>query len=176
MEKLKYPIGRYTPPAKIVAKDINQWIRDIQTLPNELKKVVGKLNDEQLDTPYRPEGWTIRQVIHHLADSHANAFVRFKLALTEENPTIKPYQEALWAELHDGKFAPIAPSLMMLQALHKRWLIVLKNTDKKTLAKSTYLHPESGKVFNLAFVTGLYSWHGRHHLAQITNLLAEKGW
>jgi DinB superfamily len=176
MENLKYPIGAYTAPEKITAQHIKTWIRDIQTLPVELKKATAKLTEEQLDTPYRPDGWTVRQVIHHVADSHANAYVRFKLAMTEENPTIKPYEEHLWAELEDGKNAPISLSLPLIVALHKRWVVFLKSIDKKDLAKRSYFHPESKKTTSLAVVLGLYSWHGRHHLAHITSLIQRNNW
>jgi hypothetical protein len=176
MEELKYPIGRFSAPEKIDAKQIKQWIREVQTLPNDLKKITAKLTDAQLDTPYRPEGWTVRQVVHHLADSHMNAFIRFKLAMTEENPTIKPYHEALWAELADGKSAPINTSVLLLNALHKRWVILLKSISKKDLSKRTFLHPETGRIFPLEFVLGLYSWHGKHHLAQIEGLIKRNNW
>jgi uncharacterized damage-inducible protein DinB len=176
MENLKYPIGQFQKPEKITVKDLGIWIKDIQNLPNDLKKTVSKLSDAQLDTPYRPDGWTVRQVIHHLADSHINAYTRFKLAMTEENPSIKPYEEALWAELEDGKNAPIALSITLLTVLHKRWVIFLKSVDKKTWAKKSYFHPESKKTSPLSEIIGLYSWHGRHHLAQIKALIERENW
>ncbi len=176
MENLQYPIGKYAAPEKITATDIRQWIKDIQTLPTDLKKAVAKLSDEQLDTPYRPDGWTIRQVVHHVADSHANAYIRFKLAMTEENPTIRPYLEDRWAELTEAKTAPVGISINLITALHKRWVLFLKNISKKEFDKHTFFHPASQKVFSLAFTLGMYSWHGRHHLKQITDLIARKGW
>lgn len=176
MKNLKYPIGEFQKPEKITSKNINLWVKDIQSLPSDLKKVVAKLSDAQLDTPYRPDGWTVRQVIHHLADSHINAYTRFKLAMTEDNPSIKPYEEALWAELEDGKNAPIALSITLLTVLHKRWVIFLKSVDKKTWAQKSYFHPESKKTFPLSEIIGLYSWHGKHHLAQIQALIERENW
>lgn len=176
MEELKYPIGRFLAPEKIDAKQVKLWIRDVQTLPNDLKKITSKLSDAQLDTPYRPDGWTVRQVIHHLADSHMNAFMRFKLAMTEENPTIKPYEESLWAELEDAKTAAPNISIVLLNSLHKRWVILLKSISKKDLPKRTFLHPATQKIFNLETVLGLYSWHGRHHLAHIQGLIDRNKW
>ncbi len=176
MKNLKYPIGQFQKPEKITSKNINLWVKDIQSLPSDLKKVVAKLSDAQLDTPYRPDGWTVRQVIHHLADSHINAYTRFKLAMTEDNPSIKPYEEALWAELEDGKNAPIALSITLLTVLHKRWVIFLKSVDKKTWAQKSYFHPENKKTSPLSEIIGLYSWHGRHHLAQIQALIERENW
>lgn len=176
MEDLRYPIGKFAAPEVITAQHIKDWIKDIQSLPAELKKATAKMSNEQLDTPYRPDGWTVRQVVHHLADSHANAYIRFKLAMTEENPMIKPYKEDLWAELKDGKQAPIAVSITLLIALHKRWVIFLKGLNKREFTKHAYVHPESQRTFLLSQALGLYSWHGRHHLAQITALKERNNW
>ncbi|RZM24320.1 MAG: putative metal-dependent hydrolase, partial [Pedobacter sp.] len=151
------------------------FIMEIEQLPNELKKEVNTLNKEQLDTQYRPEGWTVRQVVHHLADSHMNSYIRCKLALTEDSPTIKPYFEERWAELEDGKNAAIDSSLQLLEGLHLRWSALLKSLTEQDLTK-TFVHPEHGKTIQLLEVVALYAHHGRHHLAQITELKKRKGW
>ena len=132
------------------------------------------LNEQQLDTPYRPDGWTVRQVVHHVADSHMNALTRFKLALTEEHPTIKPYDEAAWAKLEDTRTAPVETSLTLLDALHDRWVRVLRAMKTSDFAR-TLQHPESGDQ-NLDQVLALYDWHGRHHTAHVTNLRSRNGW
>jgi len=136
--------------------------------------VVKNLNDKQLDTPYREGGWTVRQVVHHIGDSHLNSYVRLKLALTEEQPTIKPYEQQLWAELADYKLFPVQDSLKFIELLHRRWVILLKSMDNDQLER-TFLHPESG-VIVLKKNIGVYAWHGRHHLAQIKALIERKGW
>src|SRR5437868_448567 len=130
LEQLRYPIGKYNPPDKIKKSEVKRWIKEIDKLPKRLKDAAKNLTDEQLDTPYRPDGWTIRQVIHHLADSHMNSYSRLRLALTEDNPTIKPYEEGKWAELIDAKTLPIKFSVDLLKNLHKRWVILLKSLDK----------------------------------------------
>lgn len=133
------------------------------------------LSDAQLDTPYRPEGWTIRQVVHHCADSHMNAIIRLKLALTEEKPVIKPYFEDRWAELVDGKSLPIEPSLKILEGVHKRWVLLLENLTASQFQR-TFVHPELGTEFSLAVATANYAWHCEHHLAHITNVQTRNGW
>jgi hypothetical protein len=153
----------------------NKWINDIKILPQQLIDTCENLNDAQLDTPYRPEGWTLRQVVHHVADSHVNAYIRYKLACTELNPTIKPYLEAKWAELNDAKKEDIQISLDILQSIHRRWVIHLHNMSEADW-KRTFFHPESLKTFVLEKNLGLYSWHGRHHLAHITNTKERMGW
>lgn len=173
MMDLRYPIGWFDMNQEITSNEINQWISDIESAPRELRKAVKNLNDHQLDTPYRPGGWTARQVVHHLADSHLNSYIRFKLALTEENPVIKPYGEALWAELPDSKL-PIEISLHLLENLHARWVELLKSLSPCDLSK-TFAHPDSG-VVTLAQNIGLYSWHGRHHISHITSLCIREGW
>ena len=135
---------------------------------------VAGLDDRQLDTPYRPGGWTVRQVVHHYADSHANSYVRFRLALTEDAPVIKPYDEQRWAELPDAKSAPISVSLTLLSALHQRWVLLLRSLDDQTFAR-TFIHPELGEM-RLDKTLGLYAWHCHHHVAHITNLRARQGW
>ena len=174
-ELLKYPIGKFEKPAIISESDIKNWIADIGSFPAQIRLEIQDLYDPQLDTPYRLKGWTIRQVIHHCADSHMNSFIRFKLALTEENPTIKPYWEDRWAELADGKTMPVEPSLRILESLHARWIVLLKSLSENDFAK-TFVHPEHGKVFTLAENTGIYAWHCKHHLAHITELKKREKW
>lgn len=175
LEKLKYPTGKYISPEKIKKSEVKRWIREIDKLPKRLKDAVKNLTEEQLDTPYRDGGWTVRQVIHHLADSHLNSQARFRLALTEDNPTIKPYLESKWAELSDAKTAPVKYSLDLLRNLHKRWVMLLKTLDKDQL-KRTFFHPEHQKNVSLEATIGLYAWHCNHHLAHITELKKRKNW
>ncbi|TCC98992.1 YfiT family bacillithiol transferase [Pedobacter psychroterrae] len=175
LEKLRFPIGKYIPPSTLSREMIDTFIMEIETLPNALKEEVFALNEEQLDTQYRPEGWTVRQVVHHLADSHINSYIRCKLALTEDNPTIKPYFEERWAELQDGKNTPVDSSLQLLEGLHIRWVALLKSLSDQDLTKA-FVHPEHGKTIKLSEVVALYAHHGRHHLAQITELKKRKGW
>lgn len=174
-EEFKYPIGKFTRVASISAQDLSKWISDIEALPSQLHDAVKNLNDAQLDTPYRPGGWTIRQVVHHLPDSHMNSYIRFKLALTEDNPTIKPYMEERWAELPEAKTADAQLSLDLLAALHKRWAQMLRNMTAEQW-KRTFFHPESNKEFPLEIILSLYAWHGKHHLAHITELKKRMGW
>ncbi len=174
IDNLKYPIGKFKKTSTITQTLLSEWITHIETFPNRLKHEVTHLTDEQLDTPYRPEGWTIRQVVHHCADSHMNAFIRFKLALTEEQPTVKPYLEARWAELKDSKL-PIEPSLQILTGLHARWTTLLRSLTDTDLAK-TFIHPEHNKIFRLDEIIALYAWHSNHHLAHITTLKERNRW
>jgi len=175
LEKQKYPIGQFTAPDPITDEDINGYISDIEKLPAELRKLVFDFSEEQLNTRYRDGGWTVRQVVHHIADSHLNAYARFKLALTEDMPTVKPYYEDKWAELEDGKNAPIEISLNLLDALHNRWVRLLKSLNKKDFEK-VFFHPEHGKEFSLDETAGMYSWHGKHHYAHIDELKKRKSW
>jgi len=175
IEKLKYPIGKFKSPSAFSAEETNGWIRTIEALPAKLRKVVSTLNDDQLDTPYRDGGWTVRQVIHHLADSHLNSYIRFKLAMTEDHPTIKPYHEDRWAELQEAKHAPSEISLSLLEALHTRWVIFLKTLSQDDL-KRTFHHPESKRDYQLGVILALYAWHSEHHLAHIISLMERKGW
>ncbi|MEN8698454.1 YfiT family bacillithiol transferase [Bacillus infantis] len=170
---LKYPIGNFQFEGEITNSVTKNWINEIENLPGLLRDAVKDLDDEQLDTPYRSGGWTVRQVIHHLADSHMNAYVRFKLALTEKKPVIKPYDETKWAELPDYKL-PIDISLSLLEALHKRWTDLLRSLSPADMEK-TFIHPDSGEV-TVGKNIGNYAWHGRHHLAHITSLRNRKGW
>lgn len=168
-----YPIGHYQYDGQITASIIDKWINDIEELPVLLQNAVKDLNDNQLDTPYRMGGWTIRQVVHHVADSHLNAYGRFKLALTEDQPIIKSYDQEKWAELPDSTL-PVTISLSLLDALHKRWVTLLRSLTPSELEK-TFIHPESGEV-SVGKNIGIYAWHGRHHLAHITSLRSRKGW
>lgn len=170
---MKYPIGIFQFDDEMTSSVINTWINEIENLPRLLRNAVKNLDDEQLNTPYRSGGWTVRQVIHHVADSHLNAYVRFKLALTEENPIIKPYDETKWAELADYNM-PIEPSLLLLEALHKRWTYLLRSLTSADLEK-TFIHPDSGEV-SVRNNIGIYAWHGKHHLAHITSLCNRRGW
>lgn len=168
-----YPIGTFQHEETITNERIQQWINEIEELPSKVRTAVQNLNDQQLDTPYRSDGWTVRQVVHHLADSHMNAYIRFKLAVTEENPVIKPYEEARWAELPDSKLS-IDVSLNLLDALHQRWIVLLKNLTPGDL-KRTFIHPDAGEV-SVGTNIGIYAWHGKHHTAHITSLIQTKGW
>ncbi len=171
---LRYPIGQFKPVDDPLAAQVSQWLDRIEVLPRELRSVVATLSEEQLDTRYRPEGWTLRQVVHHLVDSHLNAYVRCKWALTEDSPEIKTYQEALWAELVDYRDTPIEASLQFLQALHARWIILLRGLSEDQLRRK-FQHPEWGAV-DIRTTCGIYAWHGRHHLAHITQTIERQGW
>lgn len=174
MHDLQYPIGQFEAPGAIDTRVLDGWIDDIEHFPGRLRAAVNGLSAEQLDTPYRPGGWTVRQVVHHVADSHMNSFVRFKWALTEERPTIKAYFEDRWAELPDYTGVPIEVSLDFLDALHHRWTALLRALSPEDL-KREFVHPSSGPM-SLALCIGAYSWHGRHHLAHITRLAEREKW
>jgi hypothetical protein len=170
----RYPVGKFSPPQGTVsAEERAQFLNQVEEAPAKLRAAVQGLTESQLDTPYRDGGWTSRQVVHHVADSHMNAFIRFKLALTEENPTIKPYAEHLWADLADQKL-PVDVSLPIVDNLHQRWVAVLRSMKETDWAR-TFNHPELG-VQRLDRALALYAWHGRHHLAHITSLRENKGW
>ena len=173
--KLRFPIGEYAYPKQVTEEDMHGYIKDIEELPTQLRKEVQGLSDEQLDTSYRPNGWTIRQVIHHLPDAHVNGYIRFKMAVTEDNPTIKPYLEDKWAELKDGKEAPIELSLNLLEALHSRWAEFLKSVKPEHYSRTVF-HPEHNKELPFGGYLGSYAWHCRHHLTHITELKKRKGW
>lgn len=170
IEKLRFPIGKYIPPSQISEIQLKEWIKEISILPSELRNATLMLNEDQLNTPYRPGGWTLKQVIHHLADSHMNSYIRFKLAVTEENPTIRPYYEERWAECEEAKNADIEISLNLLEALHKRWVLFLESMDAESWNK-TFYHPENKRAIGLKEVAGLYAWHGKHHLNHILMML-----
>jgi uncharacterized damage-inducible protein DinB len=168
MEDLRYPIGKYQ-PQPFSTKQLQEWVIDIQFLPQHIENAVLNLDEAQLEIPYRPQGWTVRQLVHHVADSHMNAYIRFKWGLTEDNPTIKPYDEAAWANLADTATIPINISLTLLHALHVRWVAVLKSMDEPAFNKTVF-HPEHKKEMTLWHLLGLYAWHSRHHTAHITAL------
>ena len=175
IDKLKFPIGKFDKPAIITRDILNKWISDISTFHNRLLIEVSSLTDEQLDTQYRPNGWTIRQVVHHCADSHMNSLTRLKLALTEDRPTIKPYFEERWAELADSKNMPIEPSLKMIEGIHERWTVLLNNLSEGDYSK-IFIHPEHGKEFRVDENIGVYAWHCNHHLAHITETKKSNNW
>lgn len=175
LQQLRYPIGKFQVPQSITTDRVKQWIETIAAAPQQIKEAVENLNDKQLDTPYRPGGWTVRQLVHHIADSHTNSYIRFKWTLTEDNPTIKAYDEKLWAELPEAKSAPVEISLLMLEAIHRRWVMMLQNLSPSDL-KRTFVHPESGATIPLDVLMSLYAWHSKHHLAHIVNLKERKGW
>ena len=174
MTELQYPIGRFEFDSVATQQRVLRAINEIDEAPAKLRAAVEDLTPEQLDTPYRPDGWTVRQVVHHVPDSHLNSYCRLKLALTEDEPTIRAYHEDRWAELADSKVTPIEVSLVLLESLHKRWVGLLKSLDPANFQK-TFRHPEIG-VVTLAQNTCLYAWHGRHHTAQITSLRERMGW
>lgn len=174
MEDLRFPVGRFQRPQSLEPKQRRAAIDTIAEAPTKLRAAVAGLTDAQLDTPYRPEGWTVRQVVHHVPDSHLNAYTRFKLALTEDTPTIKPYDEAAWAKLEDSKSTPVATSLALLDAVHDRWIRILRAMSPSDFSR-TLNHPENG-VMNLDQMLALYEWHSRHHVAHVTNLRQRSGW
>ncbi len=174
LDNLRFPIGQFSAPASSAADIRAAHIQTLKLLPEKLTAAVAGLDDAQLDTPYREGGWTVRQVVHHIADSHANSYVRFKLALTEDSPTIKPYDEAAWAELADARSLPVDVSLTLIAALHARWVAFLESMTEEDFPKGFH-HPEHGYQ-NLAKTLAIYDWHSRHHVAQITSLRARRGW
>lgn len=174
MEDLRYPIGKYI-VQPFSDKLWQEWVMDIKNLPQHLENAVLNLDEVQLDTPYREGGWTVKQLVHHVADSHMNAYIRFKLGLTEDNPTIKPYVEAAWAEMADTKNLPINISLTILHAVHARWNEVLKSMGRTDLDRTVF-HPEHKKQLTLWELLGMYAWHSRHHTAHVTSLRARMKW
>ena len=166
LEQQKFPIGKFEKPSILTKELLDKYISEIETFPTRLRSTVENLTEKQLNTPYRPDGWTVRQVVNHCADSHINSLIRFKLALTEDNPTIKPYFEERWAELADSKTMPVEPALKMLEGLHARWTVLLKSLIAEQLTR-TFVHPEHGRVLRLDENIALYAWHGNHHLAHI---------
>ena len=173
-EDLRYPVGKFKFPESVSDDERETMLGQIAETPARLREAVASLDDAQLDTPYRPEGWTVRQVVHHLPDSHLNSYVRFKLAVTEDEPTIKAYDEAAWARLDDAQNAPIEGSLELLESLHERWIRFLRSLGPKELAR-TFKHSEIGSI-TLNQNIALYAWHGRHHVAHITSLREREGW
>jgi hypothetical protein len=174
MDDLRYPIGRHQRPASLSDAQRRTAIDAIGATPENLREAIRGLDDNQLDTPYRPDGWTVRQVVHHVPDSHANAYIRFKLALTEDTPTIKPYDEAAWAKLEDSRTTAIETSLTLLAALHDRWVRILRSMKPADFSRKLN-HPENG-IMTLDQLLAMYEWHGKHHVAHVTNLRARNGW
>ncbi|MGI8495723.1 MAG: YfiT family bacillithiol transferase [Pyrinomonadaceae bacterium] len=173
-EDLKYPIGNFQPPQEVTSEMRDEFIQTIEELPSKFHDAVDDLDDNQLDTPYRPEGWTVRQVVHHIADSHINSFCRFKLGLSEETPTIKPFDEASWAEMNDSAFAPVDLSLNIIDGVHARWALLLKSMSGDEFERKIN-HPERGEM-TLNNLLALYDWHGKHHTAHIMRLRERNDW
>jgi hypothetical protein len=165
LDKRRYPIGTMDVPDTYTASDLEGWLKDIIALPRLMREAVQNCTITELETPYRPDGWTVRQVVHHTADSHMNAYIRFKLALTEDNPTIKPYEEHLWAELPDSKME-VEISLRLLEGIHARWATILRGMTDSDFQR-TYVHPASQRTFTLWQVAYMYSWHSRHHVGHV---------
>ncbi len=174
-DKLKYPNGKYNPLVEITDELVQKWIRSIQELPEKLRDLVTNFSSEQLETPYRPEGWTVRQTLHHIGDSHLNCYIRFKWTLTEDTPTIKAYEEAAWADLFDSNEAPIELALDLIQALHAKWVYLLVGLSELQLNRY-FIHPDTGKKVSLRKAIGMYAWHSDHHFAHIEHLAKREGW
>ena len=172
---LRYPLGQYEP--KPYADDLREeWLADIRFLPQAIEAAISNLDEVQLHTPYRDGGWTVHQLVHHVADSHINAYCRFKLGMTEKVPAIRPYEEKLWVETADVTNLPINISITLLHALHARWYELLKNISAEDLQQRAVFHPEHKKEFTLWMLLGMYAWHSRHHVAHITALRESEGW
>lgn len=174
METFRYPIGKYI-EQPFSDNQLKEWLLDIEALPQHIEYAITNLDAQQLDTPYREGGWTVQQLVHHVADSHMNAYIRFKLGLTEDNPSIKPYDEKAWADMNDTKHIPINVSITLLYALHKRWYEIIKHISPEEW-KRTVFHPEHKKEMTLWYLLGMYAWHSRHHVAHITALRGREGW
>jgi hypothetical protein len=174
-DDLRYPIGAFQFVGDVLPRTRERRIAEIAAAPDHLREAVAGLSPAQLDTPYRPGGWTVRQVVHHLPDSHLNAYTRIKLALTEDEPTIKPYEEARWAELPDARTGPVEPSLALLESLHQRWLLLLRQLRPSDFERR-FRHPEHGRIFIVDEAVAMYAWHGRHHVAHVTALRHRMGW
>ncbi len=174
MEDLRYPIGKFQWSRQPAPADRSGAIEDLDELPARLRTALTNLSEEQIDTPYRPDGWTVRQVVHHIADSHLNACIRFRLALTESEPLIKTYDEKAWAGLIDARTAAVECSLKLIEGLHERWVVLMRSMSTEDFARR-FNHPERG-VVDLDWLLQLYAWHGRHHVAHITSLRSRRGW
>ncbi|MFZ1687710.1 MAG: putative metal-dependent hydrolase, partial [Flavobacteriales bacterium] len=173
---LKYPTGKFARGKRAETSErVATCIAVIEAFPQKLRAEVQEMSDAQLDTPYRPGGWTVRQLVHHLADSHAQTIIRFKLALTEEKPVIKPYKEALWAEHVDARTMPLEPSLGIIAGVHARWVVLMRGMSASDYER-VFFHPEQQREISLAEALELYVWHSGHHLAHITGLKARQGW
>lgn len=175
IEKLRYPIGKFQFPKTMERSVVENDIHIICHFPQVLRETVQYLNDEQLNTPYRPDGWTVRQLVHHLADSHMNSYIRFKWTLTEEQPTIKAYEEKKWAELPDAKNDPIESSLLLLTALHLKWTNVLNNLNDDQINRA-FVYPQNGRQIKIYENIALYAWHCNHHLNHILKLIERMNW
>ncbi|WP_420319956.1 YfiT family bacillithiol transferase [Flagellimonas sp.] len=175
LQQLRYPIGTYQIPEVISQEHLDGWIDILENLPQRLEAMVSPLSEEQLETPYRPEGWTVRQLVHHISDSHHHSYIRFKWGLTEDNPVIKPYFEKEWSKLFDAQSAPIQMSLDHLKAVHAKLVYLLKGLSKEDLERK-FTHPEGNEETTLAENIGRYAWHGSHHFAHIENLIKREGW
>jgi hypothetical protein len=165
-DHLRFPVGRFTAPTASTPDDRARWIAELAALPAQLRAAVDAIGERRLDTPYRPGGWTARQVVHHVADSHMHAFLRVKHALAEQAPTITPYDEAVWSELPDVPLTPVSVSLALLEALHERWVVLLRALEPAAWAR-TYVHPEHPRPFTVEHATAMYAWHSRHHLGHL---------
>lgn len=175
LQQLKYPIGTFQSQEIYTPAEVKSNIQIISALPSKFINLLGGWDDHKYDTPYRPDGWTIRQLVHHVADSHMNAYVRCRLAMTEDNPTIKPYEEQLWAELPDAKAAQVELSLQLLRYIHLRWVLLLNSMDENDLAR-TYVHPATNRTFRLDEVIANYAWHSEHHYQHAFQLAARNNW
>ncbi|WP_247235394.1 YfiT family bacillithiol transferase [Telluribacter sp. SYSU D00476] len=175
LEQLRYPIGRFTGKASYSPDEVKTNIQVISALPSKFINLLGSWDNHKLDTPYRPDGWTVRQLIHHVADSHINAYTRLRLALTEDNPTVRPYEEGLWAELPDAQTASVEYSIQLLKYLHLRWVLLLNSLDEKGLAR-TYYHPGSKQTVRLDEYIAMYAWHSDHHYQHAYQLARRNNW
>ncbi len=175
LEQLRYPIGTYDIPDTITNEHREEWIAILEYLPQRLEAMVAQLSEEQLETPYRPGGWTVRQLVHHISDSHHHSYIRFKWGLTEDNPLIKPYFEKEWSKLFDAQSAPIQMSLAHLKAVHAKLVYLLKGLSQEQLQRK-FTHPDGNEETTLEENIGRYAWHGSHHFAHIKNLIAREGW
>lgn len=174
-EQLKYPIGKHTQPETYTSKQFDEWVAQIAALPTRLDPCIENLDAAQLEEPYRPGGWNIRQVIHHLADSHMNGLIRVKFTLTQDKPTIMPYDQDAWVQLADVQEVPVNVSITMLHTIHRRWVAVLRSLSSGQLERS-YYHPEYKQYTTLWQMTSQYAWHGRHHVAHIRSLRERMNW
>lgn len=174
MEDLRFPIGKYI-EQPYSDEQLQEWLLDIQYLPQHLENAILNLDEHQLETPYRPGGWTVKQLVHHVADSHMNSYIRFKLGLSEDNPTIKPYNQDAWANMPDANNLPTNISITLLFSLHKRWSKLLSSFSADQWNRTVY-HPEYKKQMTLWYMLGLYAWHSKHHVAHINQLRNRMGW
>jgi uncharacterized damage-inducible protein DinB len=175
MDNIRYPIGKFQAPAALREEDVKRWISDIRQVPAKLREAVSGLDEEQLNTPYRDGGWTVAQVVHHIADASMNAFLRTKWVLTEDVPSIKPFEENEWAKTVEARSLPIDPSLQLLEGLHERWARLLESLRAEDFER-TFYHEGTKEIVPLYVLTALHAWHGNHHTAQIISLRERKGW